>query len=193
MGRQVKLGDDAALTLFARGRGRTVQQNSAFVFSVYPETISHHLRQWTRWMRGSTIRNCWRIKYLPVWSYDWWVILVANYLIICTAVVPIALLATLPSSGIFALWYLGSVMLWSYLTGFRLLAIRRSDDSRLLRMLLLFAFPAANLWSMFALRWFRFYGMATCLRQGWNARQAGVEVAMGGPVATIPRLEELAG
>lgn len=178
LGRRVKLGDDAALTLFARGRGRTVQQNSAFVFSVYPETISHHLRQWTRWMRGSTIRNCWRIKYLPVRSYDWWFVLIANYLIVCTAAVPITLAATFPGSLLFGEWYLGSVMVWSYLTAFRILAIRRSDDTRLGRLLLLFTFPAANLWSMFVLRWFRFYGIATCMRQGWNARQGGVEVSI---------------
>ena len=55
LGHPVKLGDDAALTLFARGRGRAVQQSSAFALTMYPETLWHHLRQWCRWMRGSTI------------------------------------------------------------------------------------------------------------------------------------------
>ena len=34
--------------------------------------LSHHLRQWTRWMRASTIRQIWRLRYLPLRSYGWW-------------------------------------------------------------------------------------------------------------------------
>jgi hyaluronan synthase len=51
LGHRIRLGDDAALTLFARGRGRTVQQPSAWSFTMYPEKLSHHFRQWIRWMR----------------------------------------------------------------------------------------------------------------------------------------------
>src|SRR5262249_29874035 len=59
-GRPVRLGDDATLTLFARGAGRAVQQPSAFAYTMNPEKLSHHFRQWIRWMRGAPIRNCWR-------------------------------------------------------------------------------------------------------------------------------------
>ena len=54
------LGDDAALTLFSRDRGRTVQQVNAFCYAMHPETFRQHFKQWTRWMRGSIIRDCWR-------------------------------------------------------------------------------------------------------------------------------------
>lgn len=48
-----------------------MHQPSAVSLPVYPETVSHHLRQWTRWMRASTIRTFWRLRYLPVFSYGW--------------------------------------------------------------------------------------------------------------------------
>jgi hyaluronan synthase len=48
LGRPVKLGDDAALTLFSQARGRTVQQLSAFSLPMHPEELLHHFRQWVR-------------------------------------------------------------------------------------------------------------------------------------------------
>jgi glycosyltransferase involved in cell wall biosynthesis len=82
-GRRVDLGDDAALTLFARARGRAVQQPSAIQFAMYPDTLSHHFRQWTRWMRGSTIRTFWRIRYLGMGSYSWWFTVINLWTLLC--------------------------------------------------------------------------------------------------------------
>ena len=66
------LGDDTMLTFFALMNGRAIQQPTAFCFPAYPETLSHHLRQWVRWMRASTIRQIWRLRYLPFRSYGCW-------------------------------------------------------------------------------------------------------------------------
>ena len=71
LGKQVKYSDDSLLTLFALRRGRTVQQLTSFQLPMYPDNASHATRQWIRWMRGSTIRNIWRLRYLPIFSYGW--------------------------------------------------------------------------------------------------------------------------
>ncbi len=85
----VLLGDDAALTLFARGRGKAVQQPTAFALTMYPETLSHHFRQWIRWMRGSTIRNCWRVRYLPLTSWGWWFTVLGVQLFLASVFLPV--------------------------------------------------------------------------------------------------------
>jgi hyaluronan synthase len=174
-GHGVQLGDDAALTLFARGRGRTVQQSDAFVFSAYPETLSHHFRQWTRWMRGSTIRNCWRIRYLSPATFGWWFTLFTNFAFWPSCAVPFVIAATWPSSRQVAPWLIAVTLLWSYVSGLRCLAIRRSDETAWDRAMIVLEYPTATLWALLVLRWIRIYGICTCLRQGWNTRQGGAE------------------
>lgn len=174
-GMPVKLGDDAALTLFARARGKSVQQTDSFAFSVYPEKISHHLRQWTRWMRGSTIRNCWRIRYLRTWSYGWWFTVINLYVFLISCALPLAVVATWPRSEGIALWFLGVLVPWAYLTGMRVLSVHRSDEGFWDRFMTLAIYPAAVLWGLLVLRWLRFYGIATYWKQGWNTRQHGAE------------------
>jgi hyaluronan synthase len=70
-GRPIMLGDDTFLTTMALCRGRAVQQPSAVCLAMYPENLSHHLRQWTRWMRGTTLRTFWRLRYLRLGSWAW--------------------------------------------------------------------------------------------------------------------------
>src|SRR3546814_378296 len=72
MGRPVMFSDDSLLTLYALLRGRAVQQPSAVVFTALPERASHFLRMYLRWMRGSTIRSVWRMRYLPVNRWAYW-------------------------------------------------------------------------------------------------------------------------
>lgn len=175
LGRDVQLGDDAALTLFAQGRGKTVQQSDAFVFSAYPETLSHHLRQWTRWMRGSTIRNCWRIKYLRPGSFGWWFTFFTNFAFWPSCAIPFVIAFTWQQSEHILPWLLAVTLVWGYIAGVRCLAIRRSDETRWDRIMIVLEYPSATLWAMLVLRWIRIYGIATCLRQGWNTRQQGAE------------------
>lgn len=188
LGHHVQLGDDAALTLFGQGRGKTVQQSSSFCFSAYPETLSHHLRQWTRWMRGSTIRNCWRIRYLPVRSFGWWFTLFTNFAFWPSCAIPFVIGFTWRQSQHILPWLLAITLLWGYIAGIRCLAIRRSDESRWDRLMIVLEYPTATLWALLVLRWIRIYGIATCLRQGWNTRQGGAEsLSAGGTVPEAAR------
>lgn len=180
----VHLGDDAALTLFSRGRGRAVQQSDAFAFSMFPETLGHHLRQWTRWMRGSTIRNCWRVRYLRPGTYGWIFTVISVYLFLVACAVPFVIWGTWPQSAGVLEWVLAAVMPWAWLSGVRILTVRRSDQGTLLRWLTLVFYPVSIIWLLAVLRWIRLWGIATYWVQGWNTRQDGAETL------STPELEE---
>src|SRR5690606_34763955 len=98
LGRRVPFSDDSLMTLFAMLRGRTVQQPTAFAYSLMPERTGHFMRMFLRWMRGSFIRSCWRMRYLPLSSYGYWAHLlrwiqtVASTLLFLTIVVSSAAL-----------------------------------------------------------------------------------------------------
>jgi hyaluronan synthase len=186
LGHPIKLGDDAALTLFARGRGRAVQQSSAFALTMYPQTLSHHFRQWVRWMRGSAIRNCWRVRYLPVWSYGWWFTVLGIYLFLTTTFMPVLVGLTWPMSADFAEGALTAMLVWSYLTALRVLAVRRSDESWSHRLGTLLCYAPAMLWAGLVLRPLRCYGIATLLRQNWRTRTEGAEVAITPAGSRVP-------
>lgn len=179
-GHPVKLGDDSFLTLLSRAHGRTVQQISAFCLPIYPETLSHHLRQWLRWSRGGSVRNFWRIRYLPILSWGWWWTALAWYYTIASLGVPIFLIATWPRSKRLSEWLALSVIVWAYSTSLHVLRIRREGESRWTRFLTVLAYPAGLIWSAYCLRPVRLYGLLTCFRQGWVTRQAGVEVGIAG-------------
>ncbi len=184
MGRPVRLGDDAALTLFARGRGRAVQQPTAFCYAVYPQSLGHHFRQWTRWMRGSTIRNCWRLRYLPFSSWGWWYTVINTWTFFMGLVVPVAVLATWPTSEMYTLSAAGAAALWACCTSLRSLTVRRGDHSWLHRWALVLMAPVAALWVLLILRPVRLYGIFTCLRQGWVTRNQ-VEVSEEAPAPAV--------
>ncbi len=177
LGMPVLLGDDAALTMFARGRGRTVQQPSAFAFTMYPETLSHHFRQWIRWMRATLIRDCWRLRYLPLTSYGWWYTVINTITFLALTVTPLLILARWPASEHFAAAGILTMFGWATVTSLRLLCVRRSDESWPQRIATLAYYPAALLWGAFVLRPLRFYGIATWRQQGWATRQQ-VEVSI---------------
>jgi len=177
LGMPVLLGDDAALTMFARGRGRTVQQPSAFGFTMYPETLSHHFRQWIRWMRATLIRDCWRLRYLPLSSYGWWYTVLRTVTFLWLVAVPLIIVALWPLSAHFAAAGMLAMFGWASVSSLRLLCVRRSDESWLQWIGTLAYYPAAQLWGIFVLRPLRFYGIATWRRQGWATRQQ-VEVSI---------------
>ena len=79
LGRRITLGDDSLLALCASAEGRSVQQMSAFGLTMWPEKMGHHLRQRIRWARGRTVRNFWRVKYRPIFSYCWWFTIAGIY------------------------------------------------------------------------------------------------------------------
>lgn len=174
-GRPVDLGDDAALTLFARARGKAVQQPSAIQFAMYPDTLSHHFRQWTRWMRGSTIRTFWRIRYLRILSYSWWFTVINLWTYAAATATVIVCVALWPQSRIFAATTAAASIGWSYAMAVRMFAIIRSDQSWMGRVGSFAIAPGVAAWSALVLRPLRMYGIATCMHQKWVTRHT-VEV-----------------
>jgi hyaluronan synthase len=170
LGRPVKLGDDAALTLFAQCRGRAVQQPSAVCLTMYPERLDHHLRQWTRWMRGSTIRTCWRLRYLRLTSYTWWFTLLSSWTFIASIGATVAAIITWPQSETYAASSVLAMFVWALLMALRTTTVRRSDQNWLDRVIVVLMAPMTALWVTLILRPVRLYGIATFLRQGWGTR-----------------------
>lgn len=185
MGRPVAFSDDSLLTLFALLRGRCVQQTSAVVFTAMPERPGHLLRMYLRWMRGSTIRSIWRLRYLPLGGWAYWAhalrwaqlalaTVVLGWLLLLDPLLhgrtpPPAMLAIPP--------------LIAYAQGLRYLALARTDVPARSRITTWLLMPAAVAWAWLVLRPVRWYGMATCARTGWGTRTAGAEVALDGPPA----------
>ena len=178
LGRRVTFSDDSLLTLYALQRGRAVQQQTAFQLPIYPENVSHALRQWIRWMRGSTIRNFWRLRYLPIGSYGWWMSLFSWWQFCVSSAAYIYVFVIRPAEGSFSIVPIIVVLLCSYLIALRNLMISRSDhpaESQLNTYLLA---PLCLLWSMLVLRPLRVYAMLTCAKSGWVTRDR-VEVVLG--------------
>ncbi len=179
----VTLGDDTALTLFALLHGRAVHQPTAVAMPVYPETLSHHLRQWTRWMRASTIRTLWRIRYLRPRSYAWWFVRVpaVRVLRVGGGVAGRAVrLARHQEPDLRQQHRPGRLAgRGGHAAASRCTAPTSAGGAGWPRWRLL---PFAALWYLLVLRQIRFYGMATCHRQGWITRKK-VEVTLAGSPA----------
>jgi len=183
-GNKVEFSDDSLLTLFSHLRGKTVQQPSAFAFTVLPESISHHLRQQLRWMRGSTIRSIWRFRYLPMNGWGYWEHFAAwvNFTLVTLAFIYLVVLApftgslaALPVMTLFA-------VLVALMTSLRYLTIRRSDQTLRSQVVSWLLAPVMLAWTAVVLRSLRIYAIATCWKTGWGTRQQ-VEVHL------IPSLE----
>jgi hyaluronan synthase len=181
-GRPVSFSDDSMLTLYALVEGRTVQQTTAFAFMLMPERVSHHLRQYVRWMRGSTIRSIWRFRYLPLGRYAYWNHLFRWVSMALSTSVFIALFVVGPavSRSTLSPWLLVVPILIAYIQGLRYLSFSRTDVSISSQIGTWLLTPLAAMWMLFVLRPVRWYAMATCMRTGWGTRQHGVEVELAG-------------
>jgi hyaluronan synthase len=173
----VRLGDDTALTFWALMRGRVVQQPTAVCFPAYPEKLSHHLRQWTRWMRASTIRQIWRIRYLPVTTYGFWYSVWQLGAFTAGVAASVLVIAAWPVSAPVLAGALGGLLGWPLMLASRLFCVRRADQSVLGVWAGVALMPLAALWYLIVLRQIRFWGILTCTRQGWVTRQK-VEVEL---------------
>jgi hyaluronan synthase len=170
LGHPVKLGDDAALTLFAECRGRAVQQTTAACLAMYPESLGHHFRQWTRWMRGSTIRTFWRLRYLRLRSYTWWFTLLSTWSFAVSVGATVAAAVTWPTSETYAATAALATIGWSIVMALRTTTVHRTDQDWVDRLLVVLMAPVAAFWITLVLRPARLYGIATCMRQGWVTR-----------------------
>jgi hyaluronan synthase len=180
LGRRVHFSDDSMLTLYAMLRGRTVQQPSAYSFSLMPETVTHHARQFVRWMRGSFIRSLWRMRYLPVSSLAFWIHAVRWMQTVVATVVFVCVAVWLPlhrPGWEIVPWLLGVPLVLGYAQTLRYLVVRRSDQSVGYQWCTWLLTPVAVVWSMLVLRALRWYAVATCWVMGWGTRTE-VEVSL---------------
>lgn len=174
-GHPVMIGDDSMLTLLSLSRGRAVQQSSAACFAMYPETFSHTFRQWTRWMRGTSIRTLWRLKYLRFWSWGWWYNFLTTWWYLAFLALLGAVVADWPRSRNFLLTALYISAGWIWVIATRILVLKRSDHTWLQTAEAFVLVPLATAWMAFVLRPIRLYGNVTMLKQGWVTRAEGAE------------------
>lgn len=179
-GRKVPFSDDSLLTLFAMLRGRTVQQPSAFAYSLMPEKVSHFSRMFLRWMRGSFIRSWWRIRYLSPRKLGFWVHILRWTQSVAASVLFVAIFVVSPVINFnpeAIPWMLGVPIVVGYAQTLRYMTIRRSDQSTAYQWGTWALTPVAVLFALVWLRAIRWYGVATCWKTGWGTRQT-VEVSM---------------
>ncbi|MFH8438186.1 hypothetical protein ACH4A3_23550 [Streptomyces sp. NPDC018007] len=187
MGRPVTFSDDSLLTLYALVRGRVVQQPTAVVFTAMPEELGHHLRQYLRWMRGSSLRSRWRVRYLPARHPALTAQLLRWFQQLATAAALLWLLALhlrpgpLPSPLLMAV-----PLLLTASQTLRYLVLRRSDQTLRSQLATWALTPLAMLWSWTVLRPLRWYGAASCWKTGWGTRQNGAEVHLAPTGTTQP-------
>lgn len=178
-GRRVELADDSLTALAGSMCGKAVQQISAVAFTMWPEKLGHHSRQRTRWARGRTVRNFWRLKYFPMNSYMWWYTVMSVYSTLLGFALLLIFIGSWPHSEHLALRVLISSVIIGWASQLRTLALQRSDESWKVKLLSIAIRPIASLWSAIVLtRIIRIYGTATFLKQGWTTRQHGVEATM---------------
>ncbi len=130
-------------------------------------------------MRASTIRMLWRLRYLPVLSYGWIFTLYTIGSFLFSVAMTIAIPLAWPGSERLLLASLAAMVIWPLSIALRLATIRRSDQGAGSRLTGVALLPFAALWYVLVLRQIRFYGIATCWRQGWITRQH-VEVTLDG-------------
>ena len=156
-----------------------MQQLTAFGLTMWPETLSHHLRQRIRWARGRAVRNFWRTKYRPVMSYCWWFTVCGIYDFLFSVSLVTLLIVAWPGSAGTIVRLLIAMTLLSVPNSLRTLCFRRSDETAADRLLLVLIRPLAGLWSSIGLaRIVRLWGTVTLLRQGWTTRQNGAELVL---------------
>jgi hyaluronan synthase len=168
MGKPVTFSDDSFLTLLALLKGRTVQQSSAVAFSHMPVKVSHHLRQYLRWMRGSTIRSMWRFKYLPVTSVAYW----AHAMRWTQVALSTYALVWVSAHASVTPWFFAVPVAVGAGQTLRYLTIRRSDQSLASQVGIWALTPLAVGWAWLVLRPMRWYGIATCGKtKRWGTRE----------------------
>jgi hyaluronan synthase len=170
-GRRVELSDDSLLTIYALSEGRAVQQPTAFALTLMPETLSHHRRQYLRWMRGAFIRSWWRFRYLPLRSWPYWMHF-AGWMQMVFATI---------TFGVFFVYtpvvqpsMIPLLLVVPFLVGYgqalRYFLVRRSDTVWWQQLAMFLVTPVLTVYSFFVLRALRYYAMATCLKVGWGTR-----------------------
>ncbi|MER8034835.1 glycosyltransferase [Streptomyces hydrogenans] len=180
-GRPMQMNDDSMLTFYGLLAGDTVHQPSSLVFTLAPERPRHYLRQQLRWMRGTTVRHLWWLRYMPVGGIVFWTTVSEYVHMLLGLAIPVIVLADEDLRGHIGVLLASGLLiatLMSYLMALRLFTVRRSDMTTRQTLLLFALAPLAALWRALILRPLYFYAMATCHRiDRWGTRTT-VEVAL---------------
>jgi hyaluronan synthase len=159
------------LTIYALLRGKCIQQPTAFAFTVMPNNISHHIRQYLRWMRGAFIRTFWRFKYIPLSKFAYWSHFLGWVQMMVSTFIVLSLFVYYPLTTHHMSPFLLLVpILIGYGQALRYLTFERNDESLGSQLTTFAIAPLMTLWAFFVLRVVRWYGMATCLKTGWGTR-----------------------
>lgn len=186
-GREMRLADDAMMTLYALSRGHAVQQPNAFCFTNTPTTVRGHLTQYQRWQRAGWMLVPWRLKYLPLSSYAYYAFclhLLSNVLAAVSTIVVVFLLGT---QRIDPLPVLTVGLLVAYGGSLRYLTIRRTDQSRRSQYATFLLTPVAMLWSAFVIGPLRWY----CLLLTFFGRTGVTKPLYSHREVSVPALQEL--
>ncbi|MEU1089528.1 glycosyltransferase [Streptomyces sp. NPDC005576] len=187
--RPMQMNDDSMLTFYALLAGDTVHQPSSLVFTLAPERWQHYLNQQMRWMRGTTVRHLWWLRYMPLGGIVFWTTVTEYlHLILALAITTAVLLHPGLSEHLGTVAALGALIgtAMSYLMALRLFTVSRTDMTFRQNLLLYAAAPLAALWRTLVLRPMYLYAMVTCRHVNhWGTRDA-VEVGLssGRPART---------
>ncbi|GAA1468002.1 glycosyltransferase family 2 protein [Nocardiopsis exhalans] len=180
MGRPMQMNDDSMLTFYALLEGDTVHQPSSLVFTLVPERAGHYFGQQLRWMRGTTVRHLWWLRYMPVRGVVFWGTVLEYLHLFLGYAIPLVILlhpGLRAQAGGIALAALVIGTAVSYLISLRIFTIVRSDETVAQRFVLFLFAPVATVWRLVLLRPLYLYAMLTCGRIAqWGTRDK-VEVS----------------
>lgn len=172
MGKPVSYSDDSLLTTYALYHGKTIQQPTSVCFTAVPDNLNHHIRQYTRWMRGSFIRSFWRFKYLQVMSYVWWLHWFKWFQLLLSSFVFFYIVYKGGFTNPNILPYIiGIPIAVSYVQSLRYLTLVRSDQSSRSRFINFLLAPLSMLWLITVLRLVKYYAYLTAGNMKWGTRE----------------------
>jgi hyaluronan synthase len=127
-------------------------------------------------MRSSTIRTMWQIRYLPILSFAWFVTVWQLCAFTASMAVTVFIPVAWPESKPLLIVMLVGLGAWPWIISLRMVTVRRADQNFWQALSGILLMPLGGLWYLLILRQIRFWGIASCTKQGWVTRQQGVEV-----------------
>jgi cellulose synthase/poly-beta-1,6-N-acetylglucosamine synthase-like glycosyltransferase len=190
--RPVTAGDDRALTLFAKERGRTEFQPEAVAYSALPVSVGHLVRQRLRWCRSFCWGTIWLLR-RPITSADFWftftqvLALVMFGISMSSSVIGTFTGSTSPALLTESIYTATAIGLVSH---FRYVLMARPGESVWQRMLTWWVSPLQTFLSLFILMPLYFVAIVTPRPQRTWGTRAKVEVGLypvgaGGAVAAV--------
>jgi cellulose synthase/poly-beta-1,6-N-acetylglucosamine synthase-like glycosyltransferase len=179
MGRAVKIGDDRALTIFCKERGRAEFQPLAVAYSALPVTVSHLVRQRVRWARSWYWGTLWLLR-RRVLSADFLLTTLQCLGMVCYLVTAVAGVSGLLSGqvdGRLIGWSLVTSMTIGMAFSFRYVLWGRPDVSAWDRVLTWLLSPLVSLLYLVLLVPLYWYAAFTLRPKDWGTRKT-VEVGL---------------